>query len=152
MLEANLTAALEQLGLMMQRAANPLPVLTRIGASEVENVKARIKSTKTSPFGDAWAPWRPGTAKERQRKGNASQGLLWDTGDLLDSIRAVANVYGPGHGTLDVGSDMSYAGFLQDGTRKMVAREYLGWNEATFAVYEMMLVGWMEFGTETALL
>ena len=150
MLEANLTAALEQIGLMLERSANPLPALTRIGASEVENVRARIKSSKTSPWGDAWAPWRPGTAKERERKGNASQGLLWDSGDLLASIHAVANVYGPGHGTLDVGSDVSYAGFLQDGTEKMVAREYLGWNEATFPFYEQMLTGFIAFGSETA--
>ncbi len=150
MLEANFTAALEQVGLMLARAADPLPVLTRIGASEVENVKARIKDSKTSPWGDSWAPWAPSTAAHRQRKGNADLGLLFDEGDLYASIRAVANVYGPGHGTLDVGSDLAYAGFLQDGTEKMVARQYLGWNEATFPFYELMLAGFIEFGTETA--
>ena len=148
MLEANLTAALEQVGLMLKRASNPLPVLTRIGASEVENVKARIRSSKISPWGDSWAPWAPSTARERQRKGNAEQGLLFDTGALLDSIHAVANVYGSGHGTLDVGTSLDYAGFLQDGTEKMVARKYLGWNETVFPFYELMLAGFIEHGTE----
>ena len=155
MLEVSLTEVLEQIGLMLQRAANPLPVLTRIGASEVENIRAAITTDKTSPWGDAvapWAPWAPSTAKERTRKGNADQGLLWDSGALLESIRAVANVYGPGHGTLDVGSDLDYAVFLQDGTEQMPARKYLGWNEHTFPFYELMLVGWMEFGSEMALL
>lgn len=152
MLEADFSAMLADLGLMLERASNPLPVLTRIGASEVENVRARIKQSKLSPWGDNWAPWATSTAKERARKGNAEQGLLWDTGDLLDSINAVANIYGPGHGTLDVGSDLDYAGYLQDGTEKMPARPYLGWNEATLAFYEAMMVGFVEFGTETALL
>jgi hypothetical protein len=150
MLEANFTAALEQVGLMLARAANPLPAITRIGASEAENVKARIKSSKRTPWGNNWAPWAPSTAKERQRKGNTDLGLLFDEGDLYNSIRAVANVYGPGHATLDIGSDLSYAGFLQDGTEKMAARQYLGWNPAVFPFYELMLDGFIEFGNETA--
>ena len=153
MLEVSLTEALEQLGLMLQRADNPLPVLTRIGASEVENIRAAITTDKTSPWGDAWAPWAESTAEHRERKGNAGQGLLWDEGDLLRSIRAETHMYGDvGYATLDVGSDLDYAVFLQDGTEHMPARKYLGWNEHAFVFYELMLMGWMEFGNETALL
>ena len=156
MLEVSLTEAIEQIGLMLKRAANPLPVLTRIGASEVENVRALITNDKTSPWGDAsepWAPWAPSTAAYRERKGNADQGLLWDDGDLLRSIRAETHMYGDvGYGTLEVGSDLDYAVFLQDGTDRMPARKYLGWNEAIFPIYELMLMGWMEFGSETAFL
>jgi phage gpG-like protein len=153
MLEVSLTEALEQIGLMLERAADPLPVLTRIGASEVENVRAAITQDKTSPWGDDWAPWAPSTAAHRERKGNADQGLLWDEGDLLRSIRAETHMYGDvGYSTLDVGSDLDYAVFLQDGTDRMPARKYLGWNEHTFAFYELMLMGWMEFGSEMALL
>lgn len=151
MLEANFADVLNEIGLMLARSRNPLPILSRIGASEVENVRERIRSEKDSPFGEPWAPWAPSTAKARERKGNAARGLLFDDGDLLRSIHAEANVYGPGHGTLDIGSDLDYAIFLQDGTEFMPARPYLGWNEHTFPFYELMLSDWIEFGTSRAL-
>ncbi len=53
---------------------------------------------------------------------------------------------------VDIGSDLPYAGFLQDGTEDMPARKYLGWNDATFPVYEQLLLGWIALGDERALL
>ena len=151
MLSIDVNEALAGIDMMLRRAADPLPVLSRIGASEVENVRARIRGSKTSPWGDNWAPWAPSTRAHREHKGNADQGLLWDDGDLLKSIRYDAQVgayLGGSLGVLEVGSDMSYAGYLQDGTSKMPARPFLGWNPATFAYYEAMLAGWIEFGNE----
>ena len=147
MLEINLAQALNDIGQMIARSRNPQPVLGRIGASEVENVRERIQSEKDSPWGNPWEPWAPSTAQHRCHKGNDALGLLFDDGDLFRSIRAETHVYGPGHGTLDIGSDLDYALYLQDGTEYMPARPFLGWNDHTFPFYELMLADWVEFGT-----
>jgi len=146
MLEADLSLILNEIGLMLERSHNLQPVLARIGASEVENVRERIQSEKDSPWGDPWEPWAPSTAQHRRHKGNDALGLLFDEGDLLRSIRAETHLYGP-HGTLDIGSDLDYALYLQDGTEYMPARPFLGWNNHTFPFYELMLAEWVEFGT-----
>ena len=147
MLEINLAQALNDIGQMIARSRNPQPVLGRIGASEVENVRERIQSEKDSPWGNPWEPWATSTAKSRRLKGNDALGLLFDEGDLFRSIRAETHVYGTGHGTLDIGSDLDYALYLQDGTEYMPARPFLGWNDHTFPFYELMMAGWVEFGT-----
>ncbi len=152
MLSADFTQALAEVGGMLARAENLQPVLARIGASEVENVRARIQTGKTSPWGDAWAPWAPSTREHRERKGNADLGLLLDEGDLLKSIRYETLLNVESLSVVDIGSDLPYAGFLQDGTEDMPARKYLGWNDATFPVYEQLLLGWIALGDERALL
>ena len=153
MLSIDVNEALAGIDMMLRRAADPLPVLSRIGASEVENVRARIRGSKTSPWGDSWAPWAPSTRAHREHKGNADQGLLWDDGDLLKSIRYDAQVgayLGGSLGVLEVGSDMPYAAFLQYGTEKMPARKFLGWSPVMFPIYEQLLAGWIEHGDERA--
>ena len=147
MLEIDLAPALAEIGTILARAADPLPVLSRIGASEVENVRGRIRQTKRNPWGADWAPWAPSTAQHREHKGNAAQGLLWDEGDLIESIR-----YAVQYGTVDIGSDLDYAPYLQFGTQDMPARPFLGWNPSTFPFYEAMLGGWLEHGDERAYL
>ena len=152
MLTADFKDALAEVGAMLARAENVQPVLARIGASEVENARARIQATKGTPWGDSWEPWAPSTREHRERKGNAGQGLLWDDGDLLKSIRYETLLNVENLSVVDIGSDLPYAGFLQDGTENMPARKYLGWNDATFPVYEQLLLGWIALGDERALL
>ena len=144
--EINVEQALAELGAMVARAQFLGPVLEVIGQSEVENTKARIQQSKTNPWGGDWAPWAARTAAYRTRKGNAGQGLLWDDGDLLESIRfsvdAMEHV-----GWVDIGSDLDYAAYLQDGTEDMPAREFLGWNDAALPFYEGLLVNYITTGT-----
>lgn len=137
MIEVDAALAIHELSQMMLRAAYPQPMFNLIGRSEVENIRGLIQRDKRSPEGQDWAPWAPYTQDQREKKGNAEQGLLWDRGDLLNSIRFEA-----GHDELQIGSDEFYAGFLQDGTSKMPAREYMGWSEHSLPFYEM---AWMEY-------
>lgn len=92
-----------------------------IGKEEVQATKQRITMWKADPKGRAWAPWALSTMRARRRQGNASRGLLYATGRLLNSIQ-----YHVRNGVLTVFSDDNKASFLQKGTPNMPAREFLG--------------------------
>lgn len=110
------------------------PLLQNIMEKEVKAAKNRIKKTKKSPDGTPWAPWSPSTKQARTRKGNAAQGLLYDTGRLHDSFESkVANK------SISIWNTAPYAKFLQNGTPKMPAREFLGWSAKTKKDMEELL-------------
>lgn len=113
----------QSIGDIRKKLDNPRSMMQEIGDIIVEDIKHRIINTKTSPEDIAWAPWAPGTKKAREKKGNAALGLLYDTGTLLNSI--TSQVIG-GHNTLQVGTNVKYAGWLNEGTEKMPARPFLG--------------------------
>jgi phage gpG-like protein len=138
MLEIDFGSAMAELDALLARLMDPAPLLEAIGAATVEHARDNITSLKLDPEGEQWAPWMPRTAAARRRKGNASQGLLWDTGTLLDSIHA--DVAGD---LLTVGTPVSYAGYLQGGTEKMVARPFLGWSEDALAFAETMAADYL---------
>lgn len=113
----------DSIGDIRKKVENPRSMMQEIGDIIVEDIKHRIINTKTSPQDEAWAEWAPSTAKAREKKGNAALGLLYDTGTLLNSI--TSQVVGSHH-TLQVGTSVPYAGWLNEGTEKMPARPFLG--------------------------
>jgi phage gpG-like protein len=145
MLEIDFGSAMEDVDLMLARLADPSPLLEVIGQTEVAFVRARITSLKEDPAGGQWAPWSPWRAAERAAKGNASQGLLWDSGALLNSI--TAQVDGP---VLQVGSTAGdYAKYLQEGWTSLAgndapARPFLGWDADALAFYETLTVTYLQ--------
>lgn len=94
----------------------------------------RIAVEKTSPSGGAWAPLAPATVA---RKG--TNNILVDTGRLLGSI--AAHVAGT---SATIGTSVAYAGYLQGGTSRMPAREFLGLSDANAAELERMLASVIE--------
>ena len=76
-------------------------------------------NTKMSPTGGAWAP-RKSSSRSSRRGGR----LLVDTGRLRNSISSVVT-----GSTARIGTNVFYAKFHQEGTRKMVARPFLGINQ-----------------------
>lgn len=77
-----------------------------------------------------WAPLKPSTVKDRERKGFFGPApILFRTGLLYDSLVDPA---GPGHieqvtaTSLTIGTANPYAIFHQAGTSKMVARQIVG--------------------------
>ncbi len=138
MIELDAEQVFAQLGAMLARAANPAPFLTWVGETETEKARQRIDDTKTSPQGVPWDPWEPSTEKQRVRKGNAQLGLLYDEGDLFDSIHFVVD-----GGTVAIGSDLDYALYLQDGTEKMDARPFLGWSDDAMPFYEGAFIDYL---------
>lgn len=111
------------IGNIRSKVENPRAMMQEIGDIIAEDIKNIIMKRNESPDGKPWAPWRPSTAKARERKGNAKQGLLWDSGRLLRSIKS--QVIGS-HNTVQIGTDIPYAGYLNNGTSKMSARPFLG--------------------------
>ena len=141
MIEVDAEAALLEIGQIIARAAMPTPVFELIGQSEVDNARARITESKAGPLGADWDAWADSTRKYRERKGNAGLGLLWDEGDLLDSIHFA--VEGP---SVAIGSDLDYARYLQEGTEAMPAREFLGWSPDMLPFYEQLFATYIQTG------
>jgi phage gpG-like protein len=109
---------------VIYRAEHPRPVLDRIGEHAASRVMLSIMSDKDDPEGRAWPEWQPSTRSQREAKGNAGLGLLWDRGDLLASIGV--NVK---RNEVQIGTNAAHAGYLQSGTRRMAARPFLGWSK-----------------------
>lgn len=141
MLRMDARAALAELRAILRRIQRPTPVLSAIGALQVERVQQRIRSSKTSPDLAPWSPWRDSTRAYRERKGNAGQGLLWDEGTLLESVSAETFVNG-----VRIGVEPFYGQFLQEGTAKMDARPFLGWAPNDDATTERLMVQYLETG------
>lgn len=95
--------------------------LDMVGQAMVELAQKRISKTKTAPDGSKWAPWASSTAKARRKAGTSGTGLLYITGQLHDSIEY--EVQGP---KVVVRSRETYGQYLQNGTRNMPARPFLG--------------------------
>lgn len=108
---------------LLNRLKNPGPALDDIGKALVASTQRRLKDTKESPAGVPWAPWTLGTLLGRIKKGNQNRGLLFDSGNLYNSINY--QVQGKGV-TVGVSNQAPYAVFLQNGTPKMVARPFIG--------------------------
>lgn len=116
--------------------------LVELGEMLVKSVQDRIRETKLTPNGEEFEMWAESTARYRERKGNDGQGILWDTGKLLDSIEFEVDGY-----TLHVGTPVDYAKYLQHGTETMPARPFVGFSEQDLAQIEAMAAKFMEVGT-----
>ena len=109
----------------IRRFASAVQALGRV---EKQAVEQRIRDLKRTDGGTPWATWRPSTRRARIRKGNAHQGLLWDSGLLLQSVYSRITSRGPGRKTLHIGVSgpaARYGRYLQHGTESMVARPFL---------------------------
>jgi phage gpG-like protein len=92
-------------------------LMVLVGNLVKKQTEKRISVEKTAPSGAPWAVWAPSTAARR----TAAQSLLVYNRQLLSSIFSR-----PSETKVEVGSPAPYGGFLQDGTDRMVAREFLG--------------------------
>jgi len=88
---------------------------------EEQQIKERIDTTKKDPDNVKWDPWKESTQKFMQKYSKGSS-LLNREGGLLDSIEHQMK----GSDAILVGSSKEYASYLQEGTKNMVARKFLG--------------------------
>jgi phage virion morphogenesis protein len=119
---------------LLDRIQNPQKALDQIGKKFVQSTRNRITNTKESPNGKPWAPWSLATLVGRLRRGTAGSGLLYETGNLADSIQS--KVQGK---TAVVFSNAPYAGFLQAGTDRMPARPFIGVSASDLQLVEVIL-------------
>lgn len=137
-----LTLAIEQMALIMARINDPIPFFDYVGATEKQRVRERIMHTKIDPDGAPWLPWAPFTAEHRDALGNSAQGIMWDSGTLLNSIEfSVDGTFG-----VDVGTDVWYAPKHQDGSPsdRIPARPIFGWEENVIPQMAQMFVNFVE--------
>lgn len=110
-------------------------VMRAIGGVVESSTTRRIAETKTAPDGKRWADLSPVTVKAK--KGRVS--ILVDQGDLLKSITREA-----ARNSVIVGSIMNYAVHLQEGTKHMPARPFLGLSAQDYQDIDDLLAGWLE--------
>lgn len=139
MMTLNLGGAVSYLRGLMARLHNMQPVMSEIGEHQASRIIQRILQAKEDPEAHAWAAWMPSTLDDRAKKGNVGQGLLWDEGGLLHSIAVQAKAH-----EVTIGSTSPHAGFLQDGTPRMVARPFMGWVGEDTALAEAQIVKYLE--------
>ena len=152
MITIDAAQAIDELNMILLRLAGKEDLLNAIGEREAEASRQRIMDTKTDPEGDRWTRWRPGTARARLRKGNVGRGILWDEGDLLDSIYFASSADGiaSSDGSFSevlIGTDDIIGAYQQFGTYgpgvgpsgyHVPPRAFLGWEPDAFGAYEMM--------------
>ena len=112
----------EALGEFAKKAKESRDLMKEIGNIIAEDIKHRIVKLKKDPEDKPWAPWSKATRKARQKKGNAALGLLFDSGELNDSITSKVT----SKNNVQIGTNSPYAGYLNDGTNKMPARPFIG--------------------------
>lgn len=122
---------------LLRQLQNPQAALEEIGKHLVASTQRRIRDTKESPSGQKFAPWTLSTLLGRTKKGTAARGILFDSGNLYNSIMYEAQGPRAANGRFQktqviVGVDESrapYGKFLQAGTPHMVARPFIGINK-----------------------
>jgi phage gpG-like protein len=97
---------------------------------------------ETDPWGHRWEPLK---RPRRNSKGNDK--ILQDHGVLRASVTARGargNVERHGPQFLEWGTNIDYAPYHQDGTRKMVARKFLGVGPALRRKIDHLVEHWTE--------
>ncbi len=138
------TNALEVIAVLngtVARIRDPKPVLERVAEHQASKVLGSIMSEKDDPDSHPWAEWMPSTRAQREKKGNVGLGLLWDRGDLLQSIKVDV-----GRGGFQIGTNNAHAGYLQEGTPKMAARPFLGWSARDIEIAERSVMSYIQGG------
>ena len=110
----HLDAIDDALSQLTERMADLTEPMLGIGMLLETSISERIRDTKQSPDGDDWADVK-GKERDQILIGLGMQGVL------LSGITSVADSH-----SVIAGSDKFYAQFLQMGTRRMVARPFLG--------------------------
>ena len=120
---------------------NPSAFLDKVGQALQASTQARISTTKVSPNGTPFAPWSIKTALARFKKGNASRGILYDTGNLLNSIdyQVIGKTV-----TVGVNTNAPYGTYLQNGTRYMPARPFVGISEQDREMVRVLLQSYLK--------
>lgn len=107
---------------LVDQWANRGQFLQEVGQILLDSTRERITTSKTDPEGRAWKPWARSTALARSKDGSAARGLLYKSGNLLDSLE----VRVIGDTKVSISTTIPYAQFLQNGTNRMPPRRFLG--------------------------
>lgn len=102
-------------------SAQETVLLKSLGVEIETQISERIESTKRDPEGKTWADIADKTRRYLLRHFPSARPPLWRTGKLLDTIESQVS-----GGVLLTGATKEYAGYLQEGTKRMPARPFIG--------------------------
>lgn len=114
--------------------------LDAIGGILESSAIRRIAEKKTAPDGSPWQALKPETVRQKR-----SARILVRYGNLLATITRQTT-----GNSVTVGSPMLYAPFLQQGTRHMAARPFLGISSADHRDINELLADWLAQGLDDA--
>ena len=107
---------------------------------EIETqISERIESTKRDPEGKTWADIADKTRRYLLKHFPSARPPLWRTGKLLDTIESQVS-----GGVLLTGVTKEYAGFLQEGTKRMPARPFIGLSAQDISDLADLIDAWLK--------
>lgn len=116
MLDVNVsTNGVQALEDVQRRLKNLRPALGQVGTYLERKAKVRFVKEQT-PDGSKWAPLKPSTLSRKK-----TRAILRETGNLVNSI-----AFTVGTDEVRIKPSAEYGIFHQTGTRKMVARPFMG--------------------------
>lgn len=114
-------------------------LLKSLGVEIETQISERIESTKRDPEGKTWADIADKTRRYLLKHFPSARPPLWRTGELLDTIESQVS-----GGVLLTGATKEYAGFLQDGTKRMPARPFIGLSAQDIADLADLIDAWLK--------
>ncbi|WP_314847009.1 phage virion morphogenesis protein [Treponema lecithinolyticum] len=114
-------------------------LLKSLGVEIETQISERIESTKRDPEGKTWAELADKTRQYLLKHFPSARPPLWRTGELLDTIESQVS-----GAVLLTGATKEYAGFLQDGTKRMPARPFIGLSAQDIADLADLIDAWLK--------
>ena len=120
-------------------SAQETALLKSLGVEIEAQISERIESTKRDPQGKTWADIADKTRRYLLKHFPSARPPLWRTGELLDTIDSQVS-----GGVLLTGATKEYAGFLQEGTKRMPARPFIGLSAQDIADLADLIDVWLK--------
>ena len=120
-------------------SAQETALLKSLGVEIETQISERIESTKRDPEGKTWADIADKTRQYLLKHFPSARPPLWRTGKLLDTIKSQVS-----GGVLLTGATKEYAGFLQDGTKRMPARPFIGLSTQDIGDLADLIDAWLK--------
>ena len=114
-------------------------LLKSLGVEIETQISERIESTKRDPEGKTWADIADKTRRYLLKHFPSARPPLWRTGELLDTIESQVS-----GGVLLTGATKEYAGFLQEGTKRMPARPFIGLSAQDIGDLADLIDAWLK--------
>ena len=120
-------------------ASEEQSLLASLGVEIESQISERLTSTKTAPDGNEWAALAMSTQKYLAVHYPRSRPPLWRTGMLLDTVESQVS-----GGVLLTGATEEYAGYLQQGTKRMPARSFIGLSTDDISELAELIEVWLK--------
>ena len=120
-------------------SAQETALLKSLGVEIEAQISERIESTKRDPEGKTWADIADKTRRYLLKHFPSARPPLWRTGELLDTIESQVS-----GGVLLTGATKEYAGYLQEGTKRMPARPFIGLSAQDIADLADLIDAWLK--------